>query len=203
MTNFLINIKNHYLRVAIAELVDEAMKTYGGSAYQFSEQWDLESIAQSQVFFTEMVAGEWYLCHDLFQHAPEQYTLFIFQDNEQATVEEGLPNCLRQAVFIPPHASVQRLKDEIVSAIQRPLSPQHDPAFNRLRRCINCACKSVSDAQTKVIYAFSIGLSPHEVAAALKISHKTIHSHKKNIMSKFNLHSRQQFNNLVKLLARR
>lgn len=179
------------------------MKTYGGSAYQFSEQWDLESIAQSQVFFTEMVAGEWYLCHDLFQHAPEQYTLFIFQDNEQATVEEGLPNCLRQAVFIPPHAPVQRLKDEIVSAIQRPLSPQHDPAFNRLRRCINCACKSVSDAQTKVIYAFSIGLSPHEVAAALKISHKTIHSHKKNIMNKFNLHSRQQFNNLVKLLARR
>lgn len=203
MTNFLINIKNHYLRVAIAELVDEAMKTYGGSAYQFSEQWDLESIAQSQVFFTEMVAGEWYLCHDLFQHAPEQYTLFIFQDNEQATVEEGLPNCLRQAVFIPPHAPVQRLKDEIVSAIQRPLSPQHDPAFNRLRRCINCACKSVSDAQTKVIYAFSIGLSPHEVAAALKISHKTIHSHKKNIMNKFNLHSRQQFNNLVKLLTRR
>ncbi|HHS9998238.1 TPA: LuxR family transcriptional regulator KbvR [Klebsiella quasipneumoniae subsp. quasipneumoniae] len=203
MTNFLINIKNHYLRVAIAELVDEAMKTYGGSAYQFSEQWDLESIAQSQVFFTEMVAGEWYLCHDLFQHAPEQYTLFIFQDNEQATVEEGLPNCLRQAVFIPPHAPVQRLKDEIVSAIQRPLSPQHDPAFNRLRRCINCACKSISDAQTKVIYAFSIGLSPHEVAAALKISHKTIHSHKKNIMNKFNLHSRQQFNDLVKLLARR
>ncbi|MFM3050532.1 LuxR family transcriptional regulator KbvR [Klebsiella quasipneumoniae] len=203
MTNFLINIKNHYLRVAIAELADEAMKTYGGSAYQFSEQWDLESIAQSQVFFTEMVAGEWYLCHDLFQHAPEQYTLFIFQDNEQATVEEGLPNCLRQAVFIPPHAPVQRLKDEIASAIQRPLPPQHDPSFNRLRRCINCACKSVSDAQTKVIYAFSIGLSPHEVAAALKISHKTIHSHKKNIMSKFNLHSRQQFNNLVKLLARR
>ena len=35
MTNFLINIKNHYLRVAIAELVDEAMKTYGGSEYQF------------------------------------------------------------------------------------------------------------------------------------------------------------------------
>ncbi|HBU9588667.1 TPA: helix-turn-helix transcriptional regulator, partial [Klebsiella pneumoniae] len=25
MTNFLFNIKNHYLRVAIAELVDEAM----------------------------------------------------------------------------------------------------------------------------------------------------------------------------------
>ncbi len=29
MTNFLFNIKNHYLRVAIAELVDEAMKAAG------------------------------------------------------------------------------------------------------------------------------------------------------------------------------
>ncbi|KAB7910350.1 LuxR C-terminal-related transcriptional regulator, partial [Klebsiella pneumoniae] len=31
-----------------------------------------------------------------------------------------------------------------------------------------------------------IGLSPQEVPAALNISPKTIHSHKKNIMSKFN-----------------
>ncbi|HHL3748200.1 TPA: LuxR family transcriptional regulator KbvR [Klebsiella pneumoniae] len=203
MTNFLFNIKNHYLRVAIAELVDEAMKAAGRPHYQFSQQWDAGSMAQADVIFTEMVAGEWYLCQDLFQHAPEQYTLFILPDNEHATVDEGLPNCLQHAVFMPPHARVQRLKDEIANAIERPLLPRQDPPFNRLRRCINCACRSVSDAQTKVIYAFSIGLSPHEVAAALNISPKTIHSHKKNIMSKFNLNSRQQFNNLVQLLAKR
>ena len=138
-----------------------------------------------------------------FSACPGQYTLFIFPDNEHATVDEGLPNCLQHAVFMPPHARVQRLKDEIANAIERPLLPRQDPPFNRLRRCINCACRSVSDAQTKVIYAFSIGLSPHEVAAALNISPKTIHSHKKNIMSKFNLNSRQQFNNLVQLLAKR
>uniref|UniRef100_UPI003F6DAFDB LuxR C-terminal-related transcriptional regulator n=1 Tax=Klebsiella pneumoniae TaxID=573 RepID=UPI003F6DAFDB len=40
-------------------------------------------------------------------------------------------------------------------------------------------------------------------ALSLNISPKTIHSHKKNIMSKFNLNSRQQFNNLVQLLAKR
>ncbi|MGK1118288.1 LuxR C-terminal-related transcriptional regulator, partial [Klebsiella pneumoniae] len=43
----------------------------------------------------------------------------------------------------------------------------------------------------------------NKAAAALNISPKTIHSHKKNIMSKFNLNSRQQFNNLVQLLAKR
>lgn len=48
MTNFLINIKNHYLRVAIAELVDEAMKTYGGSEYQFSQQWNADGMAQAK-----------------------------------------------------------------------------------------------------------------------------------------------------------
>ncbi|EMB0547075.1 TPA: helix-turn-helix transcriptional regulator, partial [Klebsiella pneumoniae] len=119
MTNFLFNIKNHYLRVAIAELVDEAMKAAGRPHYQFSQQWDAGSMAQADVIFTEMVAGEWYLCQDLFQHAPEQYTLFIFPDNEHATVDEGLPNCLQHAVFMPPHARVQRLKDEIANAIER------------------------------------------------------------------------------------
>ena len=141
MTNFLFNIKNHYLRVAIAELVDEAMKAAGRPHYQFSQQWDAGSMAQADVIFTEMVAGEWYLCQDLFQHAPEQYTLFIFPDNEHATVDEGLPNCLQHAVFMPPHARVQRLKDEIANAIERPLLPRQDPPFNRLRRCIRSATR--------------------------------------------------------------
>ncbi|HGN8597493.1 TPA: LuxR family transcriptional regulator KbvR, partial [Klebsiella pneumoniae] len=55
MTNFLFNIKNHYLRVAIAELVDEAMKAAGRPHYQFSQQWDAGSMAQADVIFTEMV----------------------------------------------------------------------------------------------------------------------------------------------------
>ncbi|EOI0989565.1 helix-turn-helix transcriptional regulator, partial [Klebsiella pneumoniae] len=38
MTNFLFNIKNHYLRVAIAELVDEAMKAAGRPHYGRCEQ---------------------------------------------------------------------------------------------------------------------------------------------------------------------
>lgn len=201
MTNFLFNIKNHYLRVAIAELVDEAMKAAGRTLSVFSTMGcRIDGASWCDIHGNGR--GEWYLCRS-FQHAPEQYTLFIFPDNEHATVDEGLPNCLQHAVFMPPHARVQRLKDEIANAIERPLLPRQDPPFNRLRRCINCACRSVSDAQTKVIYAFSIGLSPHEVAAALNISPKTIHSHKKNIMSKFNLNSRQQFNNLVQLLAKR
>ncbi len=96
---------------------------------------------------------------------------FIFPDNEHATVDEGF-NCLQHAVFMPPRASLQRLKSGIADAIERPLLPRQDPPFNRLRRCINCACRSVSDAQTKVIYAFSIRLSPHEVAAALNLRPK-------------------------------
>ncbi len=81
--------------------------------------------------------GEWYLCRDLFQHAPEQYTLFIFPDNEHATVDEGLPNCLQHAgIYAALTLAFQRLKDEIANAIERPLLPRQDPPFNRLRRCI-------------------------------------------------------------------
>ncbi len=47
MTNFLFNIKNHYLRVAIAELVNETMQACERSHYQFSQQWKPASIAQA------------------------------------------------------------------------------------------------------------------------------------------------------------
>ncbi len=77
MTNFLFNIKNHYLRVAIAELVDEAMKAAGRPHYQFSQQWDAGLMAQADVIFTEMVAGEWYLCQDLFS-MPRNNIRFLF-----------------------------------------------------------------------------------------------------------------------------
>lgn len=77
MTNFLFNIKNHYLRVAIAELVDEAMKAAGRPHYQFSQQWDAGSMAQADVIFTEMVAGEWYLCGS-FSACPGTIYAFYF-----------------------------------------------------------------------------------------------------------------------------
>lgn len=94
MTNFLFNIKNHYLRVAIAELVNETMQACERSHYQFSQQWKPASIAQADVIFTEMVAGEWYLCHELLQHATENYQLFIFLNDEEVTVIDHLPNYL-------------------------------------------------------------------------------------------------------------
>lgn len=202
MTNFLFNIK---ITICESLLLNWLMKRWrppGGHTISFLNN-GMQDRWRKLMWYSRKWSRGVVLVRDLFQHAPEQYTLFIFPDNEHATVDEGLPNCLQHAVFMPPHARVQRLKDEIANAIERPLLPRQDPPFNRLRRCINCACRSVSDAQTKVIYAFSIGLSPHEVAAALNISPKTIHSHKKNIMSKFNLNSRQQFNNLVQLLAKR
>ncbi len=136
-------------------------------------------MAQADVIFTEMVAGEWYLCQDLFS-MPRNNIRFLFSRTmNSATVDEGLPNCLQACGIYAASRSRSAAEDEIANAIERPLLPRQDPPFNRLRRCINCACRSVSDAQTKVIYAFSIGLSPHEVAAALNISPKTIHSHKK------------------------
>ncbi len=73
MTNFLFNIKNHYLRVAIAELVDEAMKAAGRPHYQFSQQWDAGSMAQADVIFTEMVAGA-----RIFFSMPRNNIRFLF-----------------------------------------------------------------------------------------------------------------------------
>lgn len=206
MINFFINIKNNYLRVAISELIHEAMSTSPESRYRFFPQWNEISITDATVIFMEMKAGEWYLCHDIFQHVPEHCKLFIFQQdtkNKKNLELKELPNCIKDAVFMDVHSSVYTLKNEISKATRPHLNKKVANKFNRLRSCINCPRKLVSNAQMKVFYAFSIGLTPHEIAAELKISHKTVYSHRKNIMSKFKLDNRQQFNSLAQILTKR
>lgn len=78
MTNFLFNIKNHYLRVAIAELVDEAMKAAGRPHYQFSQQWDAGSMAQADVIFTEYGRGGVVLVPGSFSACPGTIYAFYF-----------------------------------------------------------------------------------------------------------------------------
>jgi hypothetical protein len=45
-----------------------------------------------------------------FFSMPQRITLFIFLDDEQATVIEGLPNCLQHAVFMPRTLAFSFLK---------------------------------------------------------------------------------------------
>ncbi|PJX44999.1 MULTISPECIES: helix-turn-helix transcriptional regulator [unclassified Klebsiella] len=203
MLTFLFNIKNHYFRMAIAELIHEIMNTSNQTTYTLSQQWNVQGIASANIIFTEMTAGEWYLCHDIFKETNECFKLFILQSSEQHLTTSELPNCLQSAVFIDKQTTASTLKKEITKAVMSCATPSVPHSFNRLRRCINCSCRSVSEAQLRVIYAFSIGLSPHEIAAALNISHKTIYSHKQHIMHKFKLQSQQQFNSFIQILTRR
>ncbi|QHD75219.1 hypothetical protein GS419_14065 [Klebsiella pneumoniae] len=72
-------------------------------------------------------------------------------------------------------------------------------SLNRLIRCV-CGKKIGPDPRN---FNQRVSLGRNDLLIRTFLSPKTIHSHKKNIMSKFNLNSRQQFNNLVQLLAKR
>ncbi|WP_251268306.1 helix-turn-helix transcriptional regulator, partial [Enterobacter hormaechei] len=70
-------------------------------------------------------------------------------------------------------------------------------------RCINCPCKSLTQAQSKVVHALSLGLNQLEIANKLNINYKTVYSHKKNVMHDFKIESNTDLNKFLNVLEKR
>ncbi|WP_323807486.1 helix-turn-helix transcriptional regulator [Klebsiella michiganensis] len=70
-------------------------------------------------------------------------------------------------------------------------------------RCINCPCKSLTQAQSKVVYALSLGLNQLEIANKLNINYKTVYSHKENVMHDFKIESNTDLNKFLNVLEKR
>ncbi|HFP6288367.1 TPA: helix-turn-helix transcriptional regulator [Klebsiella pneumoniae] len=197
MITFLLNIKNQYYHLAVTNIVQDLMNETNNLNYTIENQWDIDSLAKADIIFMDMVAGEWYLCNRMFQQAKENFKLIIIQDDKFIMNSKKLPNCLQSASFMPPHTSVSYYKEEIGKLLEDLRILENKKINKNLYRCIGCRCKSLTEAQKKVIYAFNVGLSPREIGSALQISHKTVYAHKKSIMNRFKLKSRYEFSCFV------
>ncbi|MGQ8502459.1 helix-turn-helix transcriptional regulator, partial [Klebsiella pneumoniae] len=60
------------------------------------------------------------------------------------------------------------------------------------RRCVKCPRLTLTKSQLYIINAIRTGMNNQQIAQKLGISHKTIFSHKTNIMKKFQIATKQE-----------
>ncbi|EMG3209630.1 helix-turn-helix transcriptional regulator, partial [Klebsiella pneumoniae] len=60
------------------------------------------------------------------------------------------------------------------------------------RRCVKCPRLTLTKSQLYIIDAIRTGMNNQQIAQKLGISHKTIFSHKINIMKKFQIATKQE-----------
>lgn len=196
MINILIHTHNSYLKIGLRHLIKDIFANMEGNYLCFHEQYSPQAAASADFIFTEMVVGEYFLCHDILNNQSNQATTFIFHPQKKEIPAGILPNCINSAVFLYSKDIIPRITKKIFQHLGRiPLTTGNDEfLLNKLRRCINCQCKSITPVQLKIIHATNAGLDNLDIAKALEMNYKTVFSHKQNIMIKFRISNKQEFN---------
>lgn len=108
----------------------------------------------------------------------------------------ALPSCFQDIIFLPRRASLDRISGVLFIAWFRTQLPGYK--LNK-KTCFDCQHKGLSRQQIRIMVNFYRGLSVVQTANALKMSEKTVFTHKYMMMQKFNLRSDYE---LIVLLRR-
>ncbi|WP_258963190.1 helix-turn-helix transcriptional regulator, partial [Klebsiella pneumoniae] len=105
---------------------------------------------------------------------------------------EQLPLCLRDATFISMNSDLRRVKNQIAKRLTESTTSSCGGLEKDSRRCVKCPRLTLTKSQLYIIDAIRTGMNNQQIAQKLGISHKTIFSHKINIMKKFQIATKQE-----------
>ncbi|KDI63861.1 hypothetical protein AE85_05163 [Klebsiella pneumoniae CHS 29] len=99
MPDILINTENIFLNRGICELLSEIAKEEHIREPYSVVDYFTDILGPIDMLFTEMAAGEHYLCHPFFKKLPPHTSIFIFVATDSALQVEQLPLCLGDATL--------------------------------------------------------------------------------------------------------
>ena len=112
-----------------------------------------------------------------------------------ATAVPGLTVCrfvCVMPVFISINADLSSIKKQIANRLTALSKPVAGGAEKDSRRCLKCPRLTLTKSQLYIIDAIKTGMNNQQIAQELGISHKTVFSHKINIMKKFQIDTKQE-----------
>lgn len=182
MPDILINTENIFLNRGICELLSEIAKEEHIREPYSVVDYSTDILGPIDMLFTEMAAGEHYLCHPFFKKLPPHTSIFIFVATDCALQVERLPLCLGDANFISMNSVLRRVKNQIAKRLTESTTASSSGLEKDSRRCVKCPRLTLTKSQLYIIDAIRTGMNNQQIAQELGISHKTVFSHKINIM---------------------
>lgn len=192
--NFLIHVDNDALFSAgIAGLIQDAAAENSISPVNVSYEYTVENIQKADFIFITVCAGEYYLCFNDLIYKKSTAKVFLFVSSNNIPDNALLPECIKEATFFPQKTSSGEVRAALSEALRRyRQSNDLKPVGKKNWACLDCNYKTLSFTQDKIVRGLNNCLSINEIADRIGIHYKTAVSHKKNIMSKFNLHSKTE-----------
>ncbi|MDF7657750.1 helix-turn-helix transcriptional regulator [Erwiniaceae bacterium L1_54_6] len=192
--NILIITQNTYLEIALKEILDRTLIC----DYQltFRTKSSIQDISDADIIIMTIRPGEIYLCNPTFRYRKKESHIIFISIGRVQPVERELPFCYRNATYLNSEMSVPDIFLSFGEACKKNEMACCASPVNT--SCVNCPCLYLTPAQLKVTYGFMGGLSLQEIARALSLSLKTVHTQKKRIMNPLGIRSDQDLFHLLK-----
>lgn len=169
-----------------------------GENVKFSEM-DHDSVMQADIIVKSFSAGEHFLCQPLMKVRRQGCLVIGVCEGIPPSSCAELPLCLSNMVFIHRTTPLHEITELIFAGWQRCQLETQSPAN---KNCLTCQHLTLTLQQASVAMRFYQGEETRNIARKMKISTKTVSSHKYSIMKKFNVETDQDLLTLLHVLKK-
>lgn len=182
MINIILDDSDSFYRLGMQTLLSSIFSR----EIAFTTALTPQSVATADVMVMGLSHGEISVCHPLL-HARKKNSLLIgLYEGKVIPQYDALPLCFKNIIFINRREPIAQIKKSVKQGWE---SCREDPVIIHQWKCQSCRHKTLSPQQINVAKHYYHGASAEQISQILRISVKTVFTHKRMIMSKFDLHS--------------
>lgn len=172
-------------------LLEEAFNFHGIKLHRIDDESSKKS--RADIFVVYLMAGMEAICHPELKIRKGRGTFIFISEGLNDPYIHTLPVCIQNNIFIRRNESVESVRHKLrcVWTFMR------QKYFDTEDFCQNCQPVSLTKAEVVVAQNFCRGQTLNQIALTTLSTPKTISTHKRNLMSKLNLHSDAELLNFM------
>ncbi|HDR2755486.1 MULTISPECIES: LuxR C-terminal-related transcriptional regulator [Enterobacter] len=163
----------------------------------FDVELSRDNVSAADIIVLPFCMGETHICYPELQARQKGIVIGVVDDARRFSAS---PSCFQDITFISRSASLDRISEVLFLAWYRTQIPGYRW---RKKECADCQHKTFSPQQMRMMVNFYRGLSVMQIARSLKMSNKTVFTHKYMMMQKFNLRSDVELIALIRKVMER
>jgi DNA-binding NarL/FixJ family response regulator len=194
MINTIINDENKLYSHGMKIVVEHLFHSMFRKNTLFHSKLDNSTVVDADIIIMSLNTGDKYVCHPILRQCKKNALIIGLYERTDNLSVKRLPHCLDNMVFIHRSASIESIKKTIANHWAK-----RSAVEKCLRSCKSCNYSRFSSQQIIVVERYFRGEPMQQIASDLNLSSKTVFSHKRVLMKKFDLHTDYE---LVNFLAR-
>lgn len=197
MIKIIIDESDNFYRHGMQTLLGKVFQDKCDQHISVTCEMEPQSIAIADVIVIRLSPGEISVCHPLLHTRKKNSLIIGIYEGDYKPHFDDLPLCFNNIIFINRTEAVSIIKKKIFHAWE---GCRTQSILPHQWKCHDCKHKTLSPQQINVATHYYRGARAEQIAGIMNISVKTVFTHKRMIMGKFDVHSDYELFTLLNVM---